>query len=130
MGADAAWTVTGFVLRVSSWFYLDCVENNWGIACWKLRWFPAVVLTENNEGGEYDIMILAAVQADLLSTTQHRQNSGRFELLEFIPWVFSRLNLQKLRSGFNLNVPQQLVSVVTANRHFFMLPHLSYGIRT
>ena len=24
-----------------------------------------------------DIMILAAVQADLLSTTQHRQNSGR-----------------------------------------------------
>ena len=32
---------------------------------------------ENHEGGEYNIMILAAVQADLLSTTQHRQNSGR-----------------------------------------------------
>ena len=32
---------------------------------------------ENHDGGEYDIMILAAVQADLLSTTQHRQNSGR-----------------------------------------------------
>ena len=32
---------------------------------------------ENQEGGEYNIMILAAVQADLLSTTQHRQNSGR-----------------------------------------------------
>ena len=28
---------------------------------------------ENHEGGEYDIMILAAVQADLLSTTRHRQ---------------------------------------------------------
>ena len=26
-------------------------------------------------------MILAAVQADVLSTTQHRQNSGRFGLL-------------------------------------------------
>ena len=36
---------------------------------------------ENHEGGEYDIMILAAVKADLLSTTQHRQNSGRFGLL-------------------------------------------------
>ena len=39
---------------------------------------------ENHEGGEYDIMILAAVQSDLLSTTQHRQNSGRFGLLDFI----------------------------------------------
>ena len=34
--------------------------------------------------GEYDLMILAAVQADLLSTTRHRQNSGRFGLLDFI----------------------------------------------
>ena len=39
---------------------------------------------ENHEGGEYDIMILAAVQADLLSTTRHRRNSGRFGLLDFI----------------------------------------------
>ena len=39
---------------------------------------------ENHEGGEHDIMILAAVQADLLSTTQHRQNSGGFGLLDFI----------------------------------------------
>ena len=39
---------------------------------------------ENHEGGEYDIMILAAVQADVLSTMQHRQNSGRFGLLDFI----------------------------------------------
>ena len=38
----------------------------------------------NHKGGEYDIMILDAVQADLLSTTQHRQNSGRFGLLNFI----------------------------------------------
>ena len=39
---------------------------------------------ENHERREYDIMILAAVEADLLSTTQHRQNSGRFGLLDFI----------------------------------------------
>ena len=63
---DATWRVTGFVLRVSSWFYLACVENDRGILCWKLRWFPALVLTKIMRG-EYDIMILAAVQADLLS---------------------------------------------------------------
>ena len=39
---------------------------------------------ENHEGGEDDIMILVAVQADLLSTTRQRQNSGRFGLLDFI----------------------------------------------
>ena len=39
---------------------------------------------ENHEGGEYDIKILAAVQADLLSTTRHRQKPGRFWLLDFI----------------------------------------------
>ena len=39
---------------------------------------------ENYEGRGNDIMILAAVQADLLSTTQHRQNSGRFGLMDFI----------------------------------------------
>ena len=39
---------------------------------------------ENHEGGEYDITILAAVQADFLSTTQHRQNSGRLGLLDYV----------------------------------------------
>ena len=39
---------------------------------------------QNHEGEEYDIMILAVVQADLLSTTRHRQNSGHFWLLDFI----------------------------------------------
>ena len=46
---------------------------------------------ENHDGGEYHIMILAAVQADLLSTTQYRQNSGRFGLLGFILDVYFRL---------------------------------------
>ena len=67
MGVDAAWRVTGFVLRVSSCFYLACAKNDWRIACWKLRWFPAVMLTQNHEGGEYDIMIHNAVQAELWS---------------------------------------------------------------
>ena len=66
-------------------FYLACVENDWRAACWKLSWFPSVVLTRIMRGeGEYVIMILAAVQADLLSTTRHRQNSGHFGLLDFI----------------------------------------------
>ena len=85
MAADAAWRVTGFVLRVSSCFHLACVENDWRAAWWKLSWFPSVVLTRIMRGeGEYDIMILAAVQEDLLSTTRHRQNSGRFGLVDFI----------------------------------------------
>ena len=50
IGANAAWRVTGFVLRVSSWFYLTCVESDWRITCLKLRWFPAVVLTKIMRG--------------------------------------------------------------------------------
>ena len=46
---------------------------------------------ENHERGEHNIMILAAVQAGLLSTTQHRQNSGRFGLLDFILDVYFRV---------------------------------------
>ena len=34
----------------SSCFYLACVENDWRIACWTLRWFPAVVLTKIMRG--------------------------------------------------------------------------------
>ena len=65
MEADTAWRVTGFVLRMSSWFYMACAL----VFCCSAH--------ENHEGGEYNITILAAVQADLLSTTQHRQDSGR-----------------------------------------------------
>ena len=76
MGANAAWRVTGSVLRVSSWFYLACFENDWRIACWKLRWFPAVVLTKNkNEGGQYNIMIHNAAQAELWSFRAVRVHS-------------------------------------------------------
>ena len=53
---------------------------------------------ENHEGGEYDIMILATVQADLLSTTQHRQNSGRFGLLDFILDGYFRVEICESRS--------------------------------
>ena len=34
MAADAAWRVAGFVLRVSSWGFLACVENNCVSGCW------------------------------------------------------------------------------------------------
>ena len=62
MAADAARRVTGFVLRVSSCFYLAYAGNDWRAACWKLNWFPSVVLTIIMRGeGEYDIMILAVV---------------------------------------------------------------------
>ena len=53
---------------------------------------------ENHEGGEYDIMILATVQADLLSTTQHRQNSGRFGLFGFILDGYFRVEICGRRS--------------------------------
>ena len=47
--------------------------------------------------GEYDIMILAAAQADLLSTTRHRQNFGRFGLLDFILDVYFRVYICESR---------------------------------
>ena len=46
---------------------------------------------KNHEGGEHDIMILTAVQAGLLSTTKHKQISGRFGLLDFIIDVYFRV---------------------------------------
>ena len=64
MAADTAGRVTGFVLRVSSCFCLACVENDWRAACWKLSWFPSVVLTRIMRGeGDCDAMILAAAQS-------------------------------------------------------------------
>ena len=56
---------------------------------------------ENHEGGEYDVMIHDAAQAELWSFRAVRFPSW---------WVFSRLNLRKSRSGFNLNVPQSSLS--------------------
>ena len=54
-------------LRAEGEFLFLCVENDWRIACWKLRWFPAVVLTKIMRGGKYDIMIHDAAQAELWS---------------------------------------------------------------
>ena len=97
MGADAAWKLTGFVLRVSSRFYLACVENDGRIVCWKLRWFPAVELTK----------IMRGENMISLFSTQHR-----------------------VEIWFQLEcAPEQLVSVVTANRHF-LLPRFCCDIRT
>ena len=52
---------------------------------------------ETHEGGEYDIMILAAVQADVLPTTQHRQNFGRFWLVDFILDGYLRVKICESR---------------------------------
>ena len=43
-------SIEGDGLRAEGEFYLACVENDWRIACWKLRWFPAVVLTKIMRG--------------------------------------------------------------------------------
>ena len=86
MAADAAWRVTGFVLRVSSYIYLACVENDWRAACWKLSWFPSVVLTG----------------------------------ISFLMDIFA-FKSAKVEVWFQLEcAPEQLVSVVTANRHFYV----------
>ena len=60
MGVNAAWRVTGFVLRVS---FRERPEN---------RVLETALVScrsahENDEGGEYDIMIHNAVQTELWS---------------------------------------------------------------
>ena len=72
MAAGAAWKVTAFVLRVSSSFYLACVENNCASGC----------------------------------------------LTSFLMGIFT-FKSAKVEVLFQLEcVPDQLVSVVTANRYF------------
>ena len=74
MAADAAWRVTGFVLRVSSWFYLACVENNCVSGCWT----------------------------------------------SFLMGIFA-FKSAKVEVWFQLErAPEQLVSVLTANMHFYV----------
>ena len=66
--------MTGFVLRVSSWFYLACVENNCASGCWT----------------------------------------------SFLMGIFA-FKSAKVEVYFQLEcAPEQLVSVVTANRHFYV----------
>ena len=74
---------------------------------------------ENHEGGEYDIMILAAVQADVLSTTQHTLVvSGCWT--SFLMGIFA-FKSAKVEVWFQLEyAPEQLVSVVTANWYFYV----------
>ena len=110
MGADAAWRETGFVLRVSSCFYLACVENNWRTVCWKLRWFHDVVLTKIMRG---ENMISCF-------TTQHRQNVVSGCWISLLMGIFA-FTSAKVEIWFQLEcAPGQLVSVVTAKRHFYV----------
>ena len=78
MAADAAWRVTGFVLRVSSWFYLACVENNCVSGCW----------------------------------------------VSFLMGIFT-FKSAKVEVWFQLEcAPEQLVSVVTANKYLYVATFL------
>ena len=45
-GGECSMEGDGLRAEGEFWLYLACVVNNWRIACWKLRWFPAVVLTK------------------------------------------------------------------------------------
>ena len=74
---------------------------------------------ENHEGGEYDIMILAAVQADVLSTTQHTLVvSGCWA--SFLMGIFA-FKSAKVEVWFQLEcASEQLVSMATINWHFYV----------
>ena len=74
MAADVACRVTDFVLRVSSWFYLACVENNCVSGCWT----------------------------------------------SFLMGIFT-FKSATVEVWFQLEcAPEQLVSMVTANKHFYV----------
>ena len=76
---------------------------------------------QKHDGEEYYIMIFAAVQTDLLSTTQHKQNSGRFGLWDSFFMCIFAFKSAKVEVWFQLEcAPEQLVFVVTDNRHFYV----------
>ena len=79
---------------------------------------------ENHEGGEYDIMILAVVQADVLSTTQHTLVVSGCRT-SFLMGIFA-FKYAKVEVWFQLEcASEQLVSMVTANWHFLCCYGLS-----
>ena len=94
MGANAAWRVMGFVLRVSSWLLFGLFRER----------------LENCVLGRTLVV------------------SGC--------WISSLMGIFAFKSAkvevwFQLEyAPEQLVSVVTANRHFYVATFFSCGIRT
>ena len=82
MGANAAWRVTGFVLRVSSWLLIGLFRER----------------LENRVLGKTLVV------------------SGCW--ISFLMGIFA-FKSEKVEVWFQLEcTPQQLISVVTANRHF------------
>ena len=77
---------------------------------------------ENHEGGKYDFMILAAVQADFLCP---RRSTGRTLVvsgcwISFLMGIFA-FKSAKVEDWFQLEcAPEQLVSVVTADGNSYV----------
>ena len=67
MGADVAWRVTGFVLRVSFLFLFGLCRERLENQVLKTALVSCRSAHENYEGGEFDIMIHDAAQAELWS---------------------------------------------------------------
>ena len=67
MGADAAWRVMGFVLRVSSCFLFGLCRERLENRVMETALVSCRSAHENHEEGEYDIMIHQATQAELWS---------------------------------------------------------------
>ena len=65
MGANAAWRVTGFVLRVSSWFLFDLFRERLENRVLETALVSCRSAHEIHEGGEYDIMNHDTAQAEL-----------------------------------------------------------------
>ena len=119
MGANEAWRVTGFMLMVSSWFDLACVEYDWRIACLKLRWFPAVVLTKIMKGEN----MVSRSSPQYRQICCPRRSTGRTLVfsgcwISFLMRIFG-FKSAKVEIWFQLECASaQLVSVLTTNRHF------------
>ena len=67
MGANAAWRVTGFMLRVSSWLLFGLFRERLENRVLETALVSCRSAHENHEGEEYDIMIHNAAQAELWS---------------------------------------------------------------
>ena len=67
MGANAAWRVTGFVLRVISWVLFGLFRERLENRVLETALVSCRSAHENHEGEKYDIMIHNAAQAELWS---------------------------------------------------------------
>ena len=67
MGANAAWRVAGFVLTMGSWLLFGLFRERLENRVLETALVSCRSADENHEGGEYNIMIHNAAQAELWS---------------------------------------------------------------